>query len=220
MPVKRGPGRPPKARIDTNSANVNMLNPSVAAALEAGVLPAPDIADADLDQYGGDLDALASWSARSGKPFASRSSYGASSVGYLPDLSPRGTLVFRHDPTKQFNFKWHEEDGSREARKNSLVMKQKRYFPATASDFIVCPELRGTIVPDHNDRLVIADMAGNASAVIMVRSQEDWVRDRKELLRHSDDLQITAEEKALRLQEQLRGSGMRGVRASSSVSDD
>lgn len=175
--------------------------------------------DYSLLQYDlGDVSAREAWSPRSGRPFARHEDYKVG-ISHLPNLLPGGTIVNRHNPTQQYQRAWLEEDGSRGTRDVALFMKQKRWAPATASDFIIRPEFDDAVSEDSNGRLVYADLNGKVAAVIMVRTKEDYVKDRKELLMHSDDIQRSAEEKMAAMQDNLRKQGM-NVTADSSAVDD
>lgn len=210
--VKRRPGRPRKNPVET-AATTSVVHaaPEPAAAVT--------IPDDELEQYGGDVAALESWSPRSGKPFARRGDFGPM-LNILPDLSFKGTLVYRHNPSAEFNFAWLEEDGSNFSRQTAFVMRQKRYSTAMAEDFVVAPELRETIVRDSTGRLTLSDPSGKSAAVVMFRSKADYQRDRKLILQQSDSIQMTAEEKAAKTQENLRRQGMSGVVAKTEMVDD
>jgi hypothetical protein len=208
-PVKRGPGRPRK---------IQPPPPPVVETDDGSLSPEEEkqILACDL----GDIAARESWTQKSGHRFAERGDF-APTMSYLPDLSHPGTLGNQFNPANQTNRAWLEEDGSRHARQTAMLMRQKGWRPATVQDgYIICPELREAIRADDSGRLVLADTNGKSAAVVMVRSQADYARDRKQLLRHSDDIQLTAEEKAARLQESMRRAGASGVVASSKMEDD
>lgn len=215
--LKRRPGRPRKNLVDPSIVE------SVAATQEVSEpepSEIPEIDDSQLEDFDlGDIAARDSWTPLSGKPFARRGSY-AATISHLPDLNPPGTLVNRHDPTKQYQRGWLEEDGSRHARQVALQIRSTGWRPAMAGDFIVCPELREFITADDSGRLVYADMNGKTAAILIVRDQAAYTRARKELTRLSDGIQLSVEEKAAQLQENLRRQGMSGVTATATLTDD
>jgi hypothetical protein len=209
--VKRGPGRPRKA-----ASEVTLDVESLAA-------PVASIPDSELENYGGDL---AAWDSvgvdRYGNrlQIARRSDYQLGTMGaHLPDLMPPGTMVHREAPELKFHWGWWEDNGTSSSRAAYHELVSKGYKPALADDWIVCPELRDTVVPDNNRRLTFAASKDGAH-VVMYQSEADYLAVRKIVTRESDFVQQTAEERAAQLQEALERGGMRGVRATSTIEDD
>ena len=202
----------------TNRGNATPTAPESAAAVAV-----PVITDDQLEQFGGDVAALDAWEGRGRAarhiPFARHTDYAPGSEGVMPNLNPRGMLVLRHDPAKRFHFAFWDEDGSADSRRMFTIMSRKGCRPATSDDFIVHPDLRATITPDETHRLTFAASKAGVS-VVMFQTEEDYRRDRKQLLSASDEIQKTAEEKAATTEEALRRGGLTGVTASSRMEDD
>lgn len=176
------------------------------------------IPDDQLEQYGGDLAALESWSPRSRRPFASWDSYGPRG-SVLPDLSPRGMLVYKHDPGQKFHFAYLEEDGSPHSRMTYMVMRRNGYVPVTADDFIVHPSLRDFLQPDDTGHLSLGALKG---AVTHVYAQPEVAYRRSQAikLQHSDNIQKTAEERASEIQSGANRDGLNSLTASATMEDD
>lgn len=199
-PVKRGPGRPPK------------VQPAVAT-ITAPVVE-QTIPDEELENYGGNI---AAWEAAGRRGLALRGDYLPGSQDmWLPDLNPPGTLVLKDEPSIRFNWAFWEDNPSATSRSTYALLKAKGYKPALVTDFIVCPELRDTIVDDGTGRLTFA-ASKEGSHVVMYQSQADYDFHRKALLRLSDEIQKTAEERAAATQEALQRGGLSGVKASFTV---
>ena len=176
------------------------------------------ISDDELESYGGDIAALESWSPKSGRPLATWRDY-APRGSVLPDLNPKGMLVYKHAPEKQFQFAYLDEDGSPYYRQCFMSMSRRGYKAATSDDFIIHPSLRGILVPDETHRLTLGASKG-AVTVVMVQSAADYRRDREYILRDSNKIQRAAEERSDKLQQELRGGGLYGVTASTTIEDD
>jgi hypothetical protein len=210
--VKRGPGRPrtnPEPIVQTQT---------VAPTAEAVTTTLPTIPDHELENYGGDI---AAWdSVRPGMSLKRRGEYEPGTLGFhLPDLNPPGTLVHRHNPDLKFHFGWWDDTAASSSRTTFVTMAQKGYKVALASDFIVCPELRFAISADANDRLTFAP-GKDGAMVVMYQSEADYRANQKRLLRDSDYVQASAEERAARLQDELRRGGLTGAIASTKIEDD
>lgn len=181
------------------------------------------IPDEELENYGGNL---AAWEGAGrdiyGKivPLAKRGDYLPGSIGAsLPDLNPPGTFVYKTAPDLKFNWAWWDDNGTSNSRTTYNDFRSRGYKPALASEWITCPELRDTIVPDSNDRLTFAASKDGAH-VVMYQSEADYRRIRALITRESDFVQQSAEERASALQEELRAGGLRGVRVKSEMTED
>lgn len=177
------------------------------------------IPDDELENYGGDLAALDSWSPRARTPFASWRDY-APSGSVLPDLNPKGMLVFKHAPEKNFHFTYLEEDGSPHSRQAYMTMNRRGFKPVTADDFVVHPTLRDIFVfEDGTGRLTLAAAKG-AVTVVYAQGEADYRKYRDLMLKQSNEIQKTAEEKVAELQESARSGGFHSVTSSSRMEDD
>lgn len=138
------------------------------------------ITEANRDQFGGDY-ALTSTvpkiHPRMGIPLAgTRASLGdgGSDVGSFL----RGDIIFKEDPTKEFNFCLWTDDGTQFSHKFFLLLKRKGFEPAIAADWDLHPDLRG-IYQVENTQLVLK---GNSLVttrpsydVVMVRTAERFL---------------------------------------------
>lgn len=157
------------------------------------------------EMMGGDCAALDSYTDRARVPFSSeRPDY-----HNLPTLQPRGTLILRADPTQILNWAWFDNDGSRfVATVAYRTFMSKGYRAATNLEFALNPKLRGTITTDTTGRYVVPGLDGKTAAVVMVRDKASWLRDRREQLKFSDDIQLTAKERAALQTETLQRAGI------------
>lgn len=178
------------------------------------------IADADLINYGGSLGALGA--IPRGKELAARSDY--RSAASMLDLSAPGTLVSKDDPSQLYNFGWWDDDPTSDFSTTMfLEMRKKGYHVATKDSFIVAPDLREVISPDDSGRLTLMGNRGGRSAkVVVYQSKADYDRSQKDLLRDSDELQKSFEERSAEQAEKLAKSGLGklGARSTSTVEDE
>lgn len=174
----------------------------------------PVMPDDWMEQYGGDLAALESYSEKSGRPMATRQSSLAASRAQ-PDLNYKGMLVYRHDPAKLFHFVYVLEDGSSNYQQAMGTIRQRGCKPVTVADFYVHSTLRdGVFVSDDgtaNGRLTLGGALKGGATVIYRQDERSYNEWRKYDRRFSDQIQLTADEQASRLQDQLAGDGFAGV---------
>jgi hypothetical protein len=215
--VKRGPGRPRKNPLEAPAAPITETHTPapVAVAQTATINTIPDY---ELENYGGDI---AAWdSVPHGRKLALRGDYDVGAYGTsLPDLTPPGSLVNRHNPTMRPHPAWWEDVPTSSSRAMFATMVQKGYKVAMAEDWIVAPELRAVITADSTGRLTFAS-GRDGAMVVVYQSESDYRAHQKRLLRNSDSIQKTAEERAAMLEETLRRGGMSGVRSTLTVEDD
>lgn len=179
----------------------------------------PVMPDEEMEQYGGDLAALDSWSPKARRPLATWRDF-PPTASAQPDLSSRGLLVNRHDPTLKFHFGFLEEDGSPHYRRLAQTMRLRGYKPATLGDFYVHSLLRESIVPeDGTQRLTLGALKG-AQTVIYVQDEANYRRIQAINLRQSDEIQKTAEQKANELLDGARRDGFGGIGGGSVMEDD
>lgn len=157
------------------------------------------------EMMGGDCAALEAHTDRARVPFSTeRPDY-----HNLPTLQPRGTFILRSDPTQVFNWAWFDNDGSRFVASVAYrTFMAKGYRAATNVEFALNPLLRGTITTDTTGRYVVPGLDGKTAAVVMVRDKTSWLRDRREQLKFSDDIQLTAKERAAQQTETLQRAGI------------
>lgn len=159
------------------------------------------------EEFGGDLDALAAWTKRSGVPFSAKRDFRSR----LPSLQPRGTFICRADPTLCFSWAWLEEDGSKHTIGVGQEARANGYRIATSDEFALNPKLRGIIVPDSANRYVVPDLSGKSTAVVLVRDKAAWLAARDERLRFSNEIQISAQERMAEQQDKYRSAGINAV---------
>ena len=180
----------------------------------------PIMPDDEMEQYGGDLAALESWSPKSGRPMATRQSSLAAARAQ-PDLNYKGMLVYRHAPEKQFHFVYVLEDGSSSYQQAMGTIRQRGCKPVTVADFYVHSTLReGVFISDDgtaNGRLTLGGALKGGSTVIYRQDERSYKEWRKYDRRFSDQIQMTAEEQAARMQDQLAGDGFAGVIATATI---
>ncbi len=199
-PVKRRPGRP---RKDPNAIpkprNRNAARPPAATAQDASDW------NPQWEEFGGDLDALASIPKGSRVQLSSKDDFESG----LPSLQRRGLLICRADPTRRFNWAWLEEDTkSQHTIRAGRGARVKGYRIATSDEFALNPAYRDTIVADSANRYVVPDLSGKSTAVVLVRDEAAWAAARREQLRFSDEIQVSAKERSEKLQETLREGGI------------
>jgi hypothetical protein len=179
----------------------------------------PCMPDDEMEQYGGDLAALDSYSEKSRRHFATWREF-PPTASAQPDLSPRGLLVNRHDPTLKFHFAFLEEDGSPHYRRLAQTMRLRGYKPATLDDFYVHSLLRDSIVPEDGTRRLTLGALKGAVTVIYVQDEKSYRKILAIVRRQSDEIQKTAEQKTNDLQEQARRDGFGSVTMTSAMEDD
>jgi len=180
---------------------------------------APIMPDEEMEQYGGDLAAIDSWSPKARRPLATWRDF-APTASAQPDLSPKGLLVNRHDPTLKFHFAFLEDDGSPHYRRLAQTMRLRGYKPATLGDFYVHSLLRESIVPeDGTQRLTLGALKG-AQTVIYVQDEASYRRLQAIKLRQSDEIQKTAEQRTADLLDGARRDGFGSIRGDSVMEDD
>jgi len=170
----------------------------------------PIMPDEWLEQYGGDLSAIESWSPKSGHLMATvRSSKSAG--GPMPDLAYKGMLVYRHAPEKQFHFVYLLEDGSSNYQVSIGTLRQRGYRPVTVADFLVHSTLRdGVLISDDgtaNGRLTLGGALKGGMTVVYRQDKASYDQWRNHDRRFSDQIQMTADEQAARMQENLVRDG-------------
>lgn len=179
----------------------------------------PVMTDDWMEQYGGDLAAHESYSERSRRPMATvRSTISPSRA--QPDLNYKGMLVNRHAPEKRFHFAYNIEDGSHNYQQAVATLRQRGYRPVTVADFYVHSSLRdGVFIPDDGTatgRLTLGGALKGGMTVIYAQDEQSYKQWRSYDRRFSDQIQMTADEQAARVQENLAQDGFHGVIATSS----
>lgn len=219
-PAKRGPGRPRTINNEPTIGDLANTGSDIPVATELPLwYGLPIMPDEEMENYGGDLSALDSWSRKSGRPLATWRDAPPISRG-MPDLSSRGLLVNRHAPEQCFHWAYLAEDGSQSYQQAVLTMRLRGYKPATLADWYVHSLLRDVLVPeDGTGRLTLGGALKGGAIVVYCQDEANYRRIKSLERAQSDRIQETAEQRQAEMQERLARDGFGSVVASASVTD-
>lgn len=231
---KRGPGRPrihprPETTNQTDAAfnrqHHEMLPDDDAPRANQQAAPMwhgyPIMPDDEMEQYGGDLDALESWSRKAKRPLATWRDMGIGTTTALPDLMPKGMLVYRHAPEQTFHFVFLTEDGTSSYQRQKVTMMRRGYKPVTVADWYVHSLLRDMLIPeDGTGRLTLDGALKGGATVVYYQDEASYRRVKAYDRRQSDEIQKSAEQRRSEMQEQLNREGFGDVKTTVEFEDE
>lgn len=217
----RGPGRPrkeqPVATETTSDASVQSEPAADTRQLWYGL---PCMPDDEMEQYGGDLSALDSWSKKSGRPFASWRDAPPISRA-MPDLAAKGLLVNRHAPEQLFHYAYLTEDGSPNFQQAMLTMRLRGYKPTTVADWYVHSLLRDILVPeDGTGRLTLGGAMKGGSTVVYAQDEASYRRIKNLERAQSNEIQKTTAQRQAEMQEGINRDGLAGITVTQTFDDE
>jgi hypothetical protein len=155
-----------------------------------------EINDGNRDQYGGDCELTSGPKIhpKMNVPIDYTRAAIAGGSRYIHSFR-RGDIIYKHDPTKEFNFTWWANDGTQEARRMWMLLKIEKGFEVLeAKDWNLRPLLKH-VIDEVDGQLVIplgTSMAGKPHyEVCMVRSKERWAKEQRAL--HQVDIATKVE---------------------------
>lgn len=209
----RRPGRPPRNVEAASSESKEPKAPKPAKAEKPVEMwyGLPCMPDAEMEQYGGDLAALDSWSPKAGRPLATWRNASLSSSS-IPELLSKGMLVYRHAPEQLFHFAFLLEDGQAAYQQAFYAMQKRGYRPATLADWYVHSILRGVLLPEDGTlRLTLGGAIKGGATVVYYQDEANYRRIRKLERTMSNEIQKTAMQKAAEQQERANREGLDGI---------
>lgn len=152
----------------------------------------------DRDQFGGDI-AITSTVPRvhpkSGQPLSATRQSVSGEIGFRTFM--KGDIIFKDDPSKEFNFFVWSDDGGEESRRNYITLTLTKGFVACKSeDWIIRPEL-AMVWSVENGQIVSVTSTNPmrpSRDVLMYRSKERWEQAQKDV-QVSNDISGESERK-------------------------
>lgn len=143
-----------------------------------------EITPENRDLYGGDIEITSTVPAKHPKMNIPLSGLRRDVRGAAMQFRTfyKGDIIFKNDPTLNYNFTWWPDDGSNESRRLYMLYKlEKGFTECEAKDWDLRPELR-QFIKEVNGRLVIQarrNIAGiDEFEVLMYRSEAEWLKAR------------------------------------------
>lgn len=151
----------------------------------------------DSGFFGGDLEAFNTIPERKRlrTPVPLRDAY--TTPPEVGDLSAPGSLIYRHAPEMRFKFARMDEDGTPHARRSYMLALTKGYHVCMAEDWIVADDLKEMIRSETGTETGRLTLMGESKSptIFLYQAESDHDRHRRILLRNSDDVQRTYEER-------------------------
>lgn len=145
-----------------------------------------EITPENRNQFGGDCALLETMRDKHGNVF----NITRDQMDYLDTMSPlRGDLIYKADPTFEYNTVWFEENDSPNSRKDWMYFTVNKGFEVAQYDeWDIRPELRNVWHRDAAGRITLGPSGKGSATILMVRSKQRWAEEQRKLHRVTDQI--------------------------------